>query len=108
MLLGKVSDLLVGLHAGKIYCALVSLGDPEYTVAVPGRSFYPADNGKVVLDMKAETLKSAPRFSTADWEFAALRKSIGESYAYSTQSHYGMKRMAWGRSTKAPISSAWK
>jgi osmotically-inducible protein OsmY/sporulation protein YlmC with PRC-barrel domain len=85
MPLGKVSDLLVGLEAGRIYCALVSRGEPEALVAVPGRSFLPAENGKVILDMDKEKLNGAPKFGIADWDFAALRKSIGESYAYFSQ-----------------------
>jgi sporulation protein YlmC with PRC-barrel domain len=85
MPLGKVSELLVGLTAGKIYCALVTVDDPGNLVAVPGRSFLPAEGGKVVLDMDKDKLKAAPRFNTADWDFSALRKSIGESYAYFNQ-----------------------
>jgi sporulation protein YlmC with PRC-barrel domain len=85
MPLGKVTDLLISLHTAKIYCALVSVGDPSYTVAAPGLSFLPADNGKVIMDINKAALKSAPRFSTADWDFVALRKSIGESYAYFNQ-----------------------
>ena len=83
--LGSVKELLVNLSSGKIYCALVSVGADDFLVAVPGRSFYPADNKKVQLDMTKDTLKAAPRFSTADWEFAALRKSVGDSYAYFNQ-----------------------
>jgi len=101
MPLGKVSDLLVGLHTGKIYCALVSLGDPEYTVAVPGRSFFPADNGKVVMDVKPAMLKAAPRFSTLDWEFAALRKSIGESYAFFEQKPLWDEKAGMGQINKS-------
>jgi hypothetical protein len=101
MPLGKVRDLLVGLHAGKIYCALVSLGDPEYTVAVPGRSFYPADKSKVILEMKPAMLKGAPRFSTADWEFATLRKSIGESYAYFDQKPLWDEKAGMGQINKS-------
>ena len=83
--LGKVKELLVNLSAGKIYCALVSVGSDDFSVAVPGRSFYPADNRKVQLEMTKDTLSAAPHFSTADWEFAALRKSIGDSYAHFNQ-----------------------
>ena len=83
--LGRVKELLVNLASGKIYCALVSVGSDDFAVAVPGKSFYPADARKVQLDMTKDTLKAAPHFSTADWDFAALRKSIGESYAYFSQ-----------------------
>jgi sporulation protein YlmC with PRC-barrel domain len=100
MPLGKVSDMLVGLTAGKIYCALVSLGNPEYTVAVPGRSFFPADNGKVIMDVSKEKLKGAPRFSTADWEFAALRKSIGESYGYFNEKPLWDEKAGMGQINK--------
>jgi sporulation protein YlmC with PRC-barrel domain len=85
MPMGKVKDLLVEFSSGKIYCALVSVGDPEFTIAVPGRTFFPADNSKVVLDMTKGVLKGAPHFSTLDWDFVALKKSLGESYAYFNQ-----------------------
>jgi len=99
--LGSVKELLVNLSSGKIYCALVSVGADDFLVAVPGRSFYPADNKKVQLDMTKDTLKAAPRFSTADWEFAALRKSVGDSYAYFNQKPLWDEKKGLDRVNKA-------
>lgn len=84
---GKVNDLLVDLHSGRVVQAVVSaggfLGIGNELNFVPPEAFrYNAEHSALVLDVTRESLGKAPRFNGDEWTAAADPAGYGDIYEY--------------------------
>jgi len=91
--LGKITDLMVDPHDGRIAFVVLShggvLGIPTRFVAVPFSALIPsAEKSIYLLDVSKEKMAAAPSFTRDNWPDVANREWEGETYTYYGQTPY--------------------
>jgi sporulation protein YlmC with PRC-barrel domain len=91
--IGKLEDVILDLHSGRVMCALVSAGGGA-TLALPGKIFYSAGEKEARLTMSDVNLDAVPHAANAD--IAGLVNSLPKSYKYFSQ------QIAWDSAQVEP------
>lgn len=91
--LGRITDLMVDPHDGRIAFAVLShggiLGIPTRFVAVPFSALTPSSEKHVyLLDVTKEKMAAAPSFTRGNWPDVTDRKWGMEAYVYYGQTPY--------------------
>jgi hypothetical protein len=87
--LGRIEDLIVDPHDGRVAAAIVSMGGflgiGEKLTAVPLPAFtYDEAAGRFFLDVDRDTLRRAPSFDPEDWP-----ELLDRVWAADVQAHFG-------------------
>ena len=91
--LGRITDLMIDPHAGRIAFAVLShggvLGIPTRFVAVPFSALAPGSRKNVyLLDVTKEKMAAAPSFTRYHWPDVTNREWGAETYTYYGQTPY--------------------
>ena len=87
--LGRIEELMIDLGSGRIVYAVLSfggiLGIGDKLFAIPWNALrLDPDDNEIVLEVKRETLESAPGFDKEDWPAMADR-----AWGTEIHNHYG-------------------
>lgn len=80
--IGKLQDVLVDLHSGRVLCGIVSVGGGA-TIAFPGKAFFSAGEKDAKLAMNNLDVEAVPHASSSDVE--GVMGSLSKSYSYFHQ-----------------------
>ncbi|HZV36191.1 MAG TPA: PRC-barrel domain-containing protein, partial [Verrucomicrobiae bacterium] len=80
--IGKLQDVLVDLHSGRVLCGIVSAGGGA-AIAFPGKAFFSADEKEAKLAMSGLNLEAVPHAGSSDVE--GVMASLSKSYSYFHQ-----------------------
>lgn len=87
--LGRIEELMIDLGSGRVVYAVLSfggvlgIGDKLFAIPWDALRLDPDDN-EMVLDVKRETLESAPGFDKEDWPVMTDR-----TWGAAIHNHYG-------------------
>ncbi|HWF17770.1 MAG TPA: PRC-barrel domain-containing protein [Verrucomicrobiae bacterium] len=79
--IGKLEDVVVDLHSGRVLCALVSAGG-AVTIAIPSKVFFETDMKRAQLAINDVKMDAVPRVNP---DTAGLVSSLPASYSYFNQ-----------------------
>jgi len=87
--LGKVENLVLDLHAGRVEKVILASGgilgiDRQLTAVAPQSFVYDTDARKLSLDMTPESLKNAPHFEAADWRLSVTVQTGSSTPGYTS------------------------
>jgi sporulation protein YlmC with PRC-barrel domain len=87
--LGKVDNLVLDLHAGRVEKVILASGgflgiDKELTAVAPQSFVYDADRQKLSLNMTPESLQNALHFAAPDWRISVTVQTGSSTAGYTS------------------------